>query len=135
MSGLTSVFVLCIATTCILDSCVTARAVKDDSLLDKPQDVPSTVTFTDPRLSQLLQLFLDTQRVNARDEDSISSPFELEVKRAWDSQEWPIPSSMKRKMFWTPLGHMPASARLGQRPQAINGPNMDDTGSPVFRYG
>ncbi|KAL8575711.1 hypothetical protein ACOMHN_055900 [Nucella lapillus] len=54
------------------------------------------------------------------------------AKRAWPGR-YGVPSSMKRKMFWTPLGHLPASARLGRPPNLR--PDMEDSGSPVFRYG
>nr|AQS80531.1 NKY precursor [Charonia tritonis] len=61
----------------------------------------------------------------------------VHLKRSWaddDKRVFNVPEPMKRKMFWTPLGHLPASARMG-RPQAGLRPHMEVSGSSVFRYG
>ena len=54
-------------------------------------------------------------------------------------QEPSIFSGMKRKMFWSPLGYMPASARAqnggGKNSGAGRNSAQDANGSNVFRYG
>nr|KAG5689013.1 hypothetical protein BaRGS_030664 [Batillaria attramentaria] len=130
MSVMTSLLAFSLAS--LLLSSAVARTIKDERMAAKPQDTPSADSLTDPRLSQLLQFFVDSRRNFPRD-DEPSSPYDLEVKRSWEEPGWAVPTSMKRKMFWTPLGHLPASARLG-RPQALR-PHIDDSGSAVFRYG
>ncbi|GFR72530.1 bradykinin-like neuropeptide precursor [Elysia marginata] len=51
-------------------------------------------------------------------------------------QESPVFSGMKRKMFWQPLGYMPASARAQHSKNSGGGRNSpQENGSNVFRYG
>lgn len=42
---------------------------------------------------------------------------------------------MKRKMFWQPLGYMPASARAHNNVPEVVSENSQDSGTNVFRYG
>ncbi|CAL1536709.1 unnamed protein product [Lymnaea stagnalis] len=42
---------------------------------------------------------------------------------------------MKRKMFWQPLGYLPASARAQNISPGQPKPDNQETGSNVFRYG
>lgn len=54
------------------------------------------------------------------------------------AQEPPVFPDMKRKMFWQPLGYMPASARAqnsGGRSASGARNSQHDNGSNVFRYG
>ncbi|GFN92945.1 hypothetical protein PoB_001945100 [Plakobranchus ocellatus] len=53
-------------------------------------------------------------------------------------QDLPYFSGIKRKMFWQPLGYMPASARAhhsNNKNGAANRNSAQDNGSNVFRYG
>lgn len=124
---------LAVSVLSLLVSCVLTRSIKDESA-PKEADLMSGVGATDAKiLADLLDYFLAYRHVMKDDQPEYR--MSETMKRSWpDVGRFVFPSSMKRKMFWTPLGHLPASARLG-RPQALR-PNMNDgNGSPVFRYG
>jgi hypothetical protein len=42
---------------------------------------------------------------------------------------------MKRKMFWQPLGYLPASVRAHNNPVGSSGTDTQGSSSNVFRYG
>ena len=126
---------LAVSALSLLVSSVLARSIKDESD-QKEAELLSGVAgpYTDARiLADLFDYFRAYRHVMKGDQPEYG--LEATQKRSWPGYgKFVVPTSMKRKMFWTPLGHLPASARLG-RPQALR-PHMDDgTGSPVFRYG
>lgn len=45
-----------------------------------------------------------------------------------------MPLTRKRKVFWQPLGYLPASARIGNQGSS-SGAAKDKNGSSIFRYG
>jgi hypothetical protein len=86
-------------------------------------------------LADLLDFLADYRKAmlqqQQQEEDEVFAP----SKRSWNDSGFFVPTSMKRKMFWSPLGGLPASARLGGRPVALRPHLPEDSGSPVFRYG
>ncbi|XP_076454618.1 uncharacterized protein LOC143289511 [Babylonia areolata] len=124
----------------LLLSCALARSLNDETLPKEALDVVAGATggssdlYDDPKaLADLWDFLVSSGHVTPYDQSAAGRGAEEGArKRSWPNGAF-VPSSMKRKMFWTPLGHLPASARLG-RPQNLR-PNMEESGSPVFRYG
>ncbi|PVD22150.1 hypothetical protein C0Q70_17955 [Pomacea canaliculata] len=100
---------------------VHARSVRDVILI---RGDARDSEYAEPNLQTLVEYPLDNLRV-VPDEESALTP---NAKRSWT-----VPSGLKRKTFWSPLGHLPASARLGPTPVFQAG--GEDSGSQGFRYG
>lgn len=118
---------LAASTTIVLLSCVLARSFRDENF---QKQVSGDATNSVMNIEALLEYLLDNQHLL---QDDVLTAVDSRMKRTWTEGEYGVPSNMKRKMFWTPLGHLPASARLG-RPQASR-TSSEESGSPIFRYG
>lgn len=124
----------------LLVSHVVARSLPGESLAEPElltDDADAEMSYRDPdsrvTLLDILDFLMAYRHLTPADQSDAAYRMGG-GKRSWRMSTRGVPKTLKRKMFWSPLGHLPASARLGGRPQAV-GPKMNSVSSPVFRYG
>ncbi|KAL8598183.1 hypothetical protein ACOMHN_043256 [Nucella lapillus] len=111
----------------LLFACVPARSLRDENMqilreIMAGNAEPDYTTF----LHRLLTLVDDYVARNSA---------ESGLRRPWlDEEEVLLPPGLTKRVTWTPLGHLPASARIG-RPQGASRPHVEGSGTSVFRYG
>nr|KAI8748230.1 neuropeptide ky [Biomphalaria glabrata] len=104
----------------------------EEDVNDYPDQEKRTYATTDATLETILNVL----KSHAQSLRQLESTVYEQKRSGFRSRSGDdLLGGVKRRMVWQPLGYLPASIRVQHGSQGPQRPEMQDTGSSVFRYG